>query len=63
MTKKSKCLLCNKEPEDDDEYNPWNTTYDRAQHLRKEHLFDIFRFGINSLLKTSFYNPDLAEIR
>jgi hypothetical protein len=28
MTKKSKCLLCNKEQEDDDEYNPWNTTYE-----------------------------------
>jgi hypothetical protein len=58
MNKKTKCLLCNKESEDDE----WNT-YDREQHLRTEHLFDVFSVGVNQLAKTAFYNPDLAEIR
>ena len=59
MNQKTKCLLCNKESEDDE----WNTTYDREQHLRTEHLFDVFSVGVNQLAKTAFHNPDLAEIR
>jgi hypothetical protein len=58
MNKKTKCLLCNKELED----NESNTTYEQEQHLRTEHLFDVFSVGVNQLAKTAFYNPDLAEL-
>lgn len=58
MNKKTKCLLCDKESEDDE----WNTSYDREQQ-RTEHLFDVFSGGVNQLAKTAFYNPYLAEIR